>query len=429
VDVFWEPNFYSIQGFDKNSTQVKGYRNRENSSSHRLGTNIEHDSEFAELNLEVELVGTIPNSTWDVYLGRNAFINFPILDFELWVGRRELVEPVSKFKQPNWNGIDGGEGFGFEVRYWENVNVQVIIWDYYRAYPIWYYNQTKVYEADIKKKFSQGERYRQGLRFLYSWEYLDLEGDFFYLNMGNWGARSQEDLALKTKEGGDGDHLYRTRLGVTANSDYGYVGVKFHITKGLDKTFADPKRSERSLPIRGEALELDSGLEINKYSLRIQGFIPNTPITEKSLAPLTIGYVGMGNPLTSGGLISREWSFYPSAWVTEYGLEWNNTLIGGRTSSLLARMELGWENDFLDLGVLGEYAIPRRLIPHDRGQISFKKSDYINEFISEAGIWMRYGENSEEYSSHLGAEFSYLWTPQTIGVRGTILRVYGRFVF
>lgn len=429
VDVYWEPNFYTIQSFEKDSPTVQGYRNRQNYFSHRLGTNIEQDSEFAELKLEIEIVGTIPNSTWDVYLGRNAYINFPILDFEFWVGRREIVKPVSSIQKDGWNGLDGGEGLGVEVKYWENTYIQVFLWDYYRGYPIWFYNQTRVYDSDVKIKYQKGERYRQGLRFLYIWQSLDLEGDFFYLNMGNWGERSQEDLSLKVKEGGDGDHLYRTRFGITMNSNLGYAQVRFHLTKGLDKTFADPKRPERSLPIRGEAVEIDSGLKYDKVSFRIQGFIPNTPITEKSLAPVTIGYVGMGNPVTSSALLSREWSVYPSAWVTEYGLEWDISLIGGRTSALLARAEIGWENDFLDLGVLGEYISPRRLVPEDRGQISFKKSDYAPEFISEVGIWLRYGKNSDEYSSHLGLEFSYLWTPKSIGVRGSIFRAYGRFVF
>lgn len=441
TDVFWEPNFFSVQSFlpERISSGFEQlgpsegdrsvYRNRRQYSGQRLGLATRQESSWADLQMEVDLIASYPDEELSFFLGRNAFVRFPIKNFEIWVGRREFYSPPNQYSFALGRGIDGGEGLGFDVRYWENIAIQVFLWDYYRGFPLWEFNQTPVFMTDAKQDLKIGQRYRTGIRSVYANNGVKLEGDFFYLNLGNWGQNSRDDLRLRNTEGGDGDFLYRYRVFASVSFGLMEAGLGYHTVRGLDKTFSDPKRPERSMPIRGEAIEISLRAEHLGFYGEFYGFIPNTAETGESLEPLTMGYVGMGSPISRGAFFNREVNVYPAAWVTEYGLEWNQGVLGRRESSAYGRIRLGWKRDSIEISLFGEYLLPRQLQAYDRGQISLQKRDYSKDFFAESGISFSYGNADTHYASYLGCDLSYAWTPEILGYRGSIIHAYGRFVF
>ncbi|MCC5813168.1 MAG: hypothetical protein JJT78_00295 [Leptospira sp.] len=441
VDIYWEPNFYNTQVLNSQSEDVHGYRDRGTNSVQRLGISVEQESGFAGLNVDLDLAMRLPNEEFNFYLGRDAHVTFWLPIGDVWLGRRafyrnDLRESIT-YNSPiiyeDFYGLDGGEGLGIDILHWEKAYIQVFIWDYYRGFPIWEYQQTPIYLDGEKAAWKQGERYRQGIRIAYQNEGWNLDGDFFYLNLGNWGEKARDDKNLLESEGGDGDHLYRFRAGVGYSWEHIGFTLHYHITRGLDKTFADPKRPERSMPIRGEAVQLDTLGKWDRFFLRFFQFLPNTPQTDESKDSVSMGYVGMGSPISGGAFHSREWNLYPAAWVTEYGLEWNrfdsDDFFGARGSASFSRLEFGMAWGNLNIIFRGEYTLPRKIFIQDKGRISLQKRDYEDWFLAETGVRFEYGERVESTASMLGVNVSTFWTQENIGIRGTMIQVYGRYVF
>lgn len=425
VDVFFQPNFYSYQFIEKDL--IQGYRNRNSSQVYRIGTEVDVENEFAKVEIQASFFSN-PGQENGIYLGREAYLAFPIQGFTLNIGRKSFTNkhPLSK---TTYTELDGTEGVSLDVEVWENIYWQISLWDSYRAYPIWEYNQTAVYDNLLKEEFRKGERSRHGTNFLWTSQYLDFTTDFYYINFGDWGRYASDDLNLQRKESGDGDFYHRTRIGLVAKWEGFRLSSMVHIARGLDKTFADPKRPERSLPIRGEAAQLEIGYFKKHVFTFLSGFVPNTMQTASSDQATTIGYVGMGNSPLAGAFLTRTMNVYPSAWVTEFGLESIQEIKGRRSSSFLGRWGAGYVWDPIQLSILIETLVPRIVQREDRGEISLRKVDYAKQTFSEATARIEYIRISAATEFHFGMELSYLWTSKEVGIEGTGVRFYGGVLF
>lgn len=427
VDVYFQPNFYSLQYLEKD--QIQSYRNRTSYQVYRIGMEVEIENEFSNVSLESSYVLPISassNDRGDIFLGRNAFITIPFRDFELNIGRKAFL---NRHPVQNHSALDGTEGISISVQYWENVFWEVTLWDIYRGFPIWEYQQTSVYKSEEKKEDMLGERSRYGTSFIYVSEFWEFDADFYYLNLGNWGRSSRDDLILNQKEGGDGDFYHRTRVGLTGKWEGFRIYFKPHFARGLDKTFSDPKRPERSLPIQGEAVQFELGYANDSFYSFISAFIPNTAKTGESNQALNIGYVGMGNHIAMGSYLTRVLDNYPSAWIGAYGLEYIHDTKGSRKSSMLASWNSGLHVYDWKIGFLIETLIPRIIQEKDRGQVSLRKVDYSKESFSEVTGILEYNKKSYSTSISLGLEVGYLWSTHDTNISGTSVRLYGRFQF
>jgi hypothetical protein len=427
VDVYFQPNYYSIQFLEKD--QIQDYRNRSSYQVYRIGTEVEIEREYADIFLDCSY--TLPFSATntnkgELFLGKNAFISVPFRDFELNIGRKAFL---NRHPIQNHSGLDGTEGISISVQYWENVFWEVTLWDIYRGYPLWEYQQTTVYKAEEKKEELLGERSRHGTSFIYVSDFWEFDTDFYYLNLGNWGRSSRDDLVLRQQEGGDGDFYHRTRVGVTGKWEGFRIHFQSHFARGLDKTFSDPKRPERSLPIQGEAIRVEMGYSNDFLFSFLSAFVPNTAQTGESNQALNIGYVGMGNHLAMGTYLTRVLDNYPSAWIGAHGLENIIDVRGSRKSSMLASWKSGLIIYNWKLGILIETLIPRLIQAHDKGEISFRKVDYSKEAFSEVTGILEYNQRSFSSATSLGIEVGYLWSSYTLNTSGTSIRLYGRFQF
>lgn len=445
VDFFFEPNLYSYQFIEKDL--IQGYRNRNSAQVYRMGIDIDLENEFARVEVQASFVPPISLSkdstklntnsqnqpsgseqTSGFFLGRDAYVAFPIQDFTVNVGRKSFINqhPLS---HKRFSELDGTEGLSLNVDVWKNIYWQITLWDNYRGYPIWEYNQTEVYGARDKADLRKGERSRHGTSFLMTSEFIDFTADFYYLNFGSWGRYSQDDLNLQNRESGDGDFYHRTRLGLVGKWEGFRASTKVHFARGLDKTFADPKRPERSLPIRGEALQLELGYFSKEIFFFVSGFVPNSMQTSTSDQATTIGYVGMGNSPLEGAYLSRLMNIYPSAWVTEFGLESIQENKGRRSSSFLGKWGAGYFWEPFQISLFVETLIPRLLQAEDRGEISLRKMDYSKQSFSEFTGRFEYLQSTLSTKIRLGIELSYLWTTKEVEIQGTGVRVYGGFQF
>lgn len=440
--ILWEPNLYSIQDNSQWTRERNQYRNRESNYSFRLGISAELESSLAYweggLNI-LWLANSKDSNKVSILPNQNAFVAFLFPFGDLWIGRKSFIQGQADYKQEQlgiYRNQDGGDGVGIELDWIPKTVIQFYLYDFYFGFPIWHYNQTPVYGMEFWDYKSQ--RYRQGVRIFHSRQNWEFSGDVFYFFFGNWGRTAREDFQLNTLEGGDGDFLFRYRGKISYLSEkqrFGQInlGLEYHLVRGLDKTFSDPKRPERSLPIRGEAVALDGNWKGDRPFFHFYLFLPNVQQTNESIEPITIGYIGMGNPYTFSHFISRERGYMPSAWITAAGKEWNRWdrefLIGNKAPASLVGWELGWiQNQWIWVG-FGDWILPRRIPSNSKGQMSLRKQDYESYFLKEMGIRITYQILSFDSQYQLGWEISHLWSQRDVPIGGTFIHLWGTVVF
>ncbi len=439
VSVILRPFFNNSQDLSRDPAFPERYRDRRTYGGIQLGFQAKWESELAYWDGGVDVLAfgkSFSNTeSLQLYPAKEANLGFSFPFGNLWIGRKNfyrndfITDPAFDIRRNE----DGGDGIGIQSEFLQNTILQVFAWDFYSGFPLSYFYITPVYGKEEKAQFLSGERYRQGIRMYHSRGKWNLGGDFFYLNLGNWGRSSKDDFQFGTSEGGDGDFLLRYRAEFGYQNEKWALNLEYHLTRGLDKTFAAPERPERSLPIRGEAIVWNFSWKDKGYYFQFFQFFPNTPTTGESLEPITIGYVGMGNSYALGHFFSRERNLYPSVWVTQWGKEWNrwdtNSLFGTRAPAQFSSIEMGVRLSDWSFGIWGEYMLPRRIQVRDKGQISLRKADYEDFFLAESGLRILYNSQAESFQTQLGIEFSHFWSQKDIAVRANCIQAYGRLVF
>lgn len=425
---------------------LQSYRGRIQDTPSRFRFGVQGSFANFRIQLDLDLLSR-PGGESEFYLGRNAFIGYKWKGSEWILGRRsfphlEDSHPEYSFSDfgkihqgPGWDfgrtNLDGIEGLGLIYTPLDQVVLEIYFLDLYRGFPIWESRQTPIFDLDPNPIGESGFRSRHGGQITARFFDTDLRSAFLYLNLGNWGPRSFDDQALYLKDGGDGDFLYRFEFQILKVWENFWIGLEYQIVRGVDKTFADPKRPERTLPIRGEAIFPQIGVRTKFLSVSWKGFLPNTGETSSdSESQVSMGYVGMGNSPFFGAFLSRELRYFPSAWVLESGLEQNTGFLEGRESAFGSQMRFEVLGETWVGSIYWDYLVPRKRIPGDRGEISLKKSDYTREFLSELGIGIE--SRSTIFDTNeltFGCEAYYLYSDSETNLSGTGIRIFAKVEF
>ncbi len=348
-----------------------------------------------------------------LYLKDNAYIGFFPNFFQLNVGRKifhcdKEIKALSK---------DGVEGVSIEKDLGKNFKTYFFLYDYYRGFPVFEKNLIRDSTSNDKEN---GKRSRHGLELDYEKDDLFANIQFLYLNLGSWGKFSTDDSKKKTTGVGDGDFLYQTKFQFGKKWKSLFLHCAIYFSRGLDKASYNPVRQEKSIPITGEALFFSASWIGERFSVKFNSFLPDSDKKNKEKEILEMGFVGMGtNPIDSV-LISQSLNFYPSQWITPYGLEKNESVSNGKKSSLYLKAEISFNFSNAIVSLETEKILPRLENKESKGEISLREKDYSKQSLTAFTISIQ-SEKKDGSGYFLKFSASKLMSTKEIGISSTLM--------
>ena len=316
-----------------------------------------------------------------LYLKENANLQYGILDFRILAGRKS-------HRFPALFGKDGMEGLGLE---WKNefLSLRFVAYDHYRAFPLF---EKEITPLPRISNPATGDRYRSAIVLEYTGDF-QAGALFQYLDMGNWGNTAAETTNSRGVKK-DSDYLWNAVFTLGWSGKYFEISQQFLFARGLDKTISNPDLVSRSYLISGEASFTKLRGKISSFQMDGFVFLPDANQTNSDGRITQLGFVGMGTHPGSQHFSSRQWNFYPSAWVTGNGLEYSESWFLGRRHSLWSGIELSFfHKEFI--GLIGYCIFVPRLLGRDSlGEVSVQRSDYAKDSLKE--IYLSFGFQTEQ---------------------------------
>ncbi|TGL59555.1 LA_2168 family protein [Leptospira sarikeiensis] len=375
----------------------------------------ENHSEKFQINLDWTVV-TVNMSGLLFLPGENAYFGILYKNFLWGLGRKSDPKTF-----PAWVGWkDGVEGIFVETET-NRIRVRFDLLDLYRGFPLFENQWLKLQGRgnflpkiardelvqETNSSFYSESRYRAGFtvsgnrddRVLYQFRVR-------YLSLGDWGRFGSDTKESRSETiEGDRDYLVEWKFGIGFVWKYFYLSSDLFLSRGLDKTAYHPNRPERSLPISGEAVRLDLGFYNKNGKLSFFGFLPDREKRSSNGEILELGFVGMGSSPISNPLLQQVWGFYPSSWITERGLEREDTKFPGKRPAAF----LGVRYEFDIFGIFSSlhftYISFLKEDISSSGSWSASKSILGNQWIREAGlqiIWKPLPEENTKLELDLG---------------------------
>lgn len=354
-----------------------------------------------------------------LYLGDNSYLLLPIKKIDFVFGRK-LFSSSPHFSS-SWK--DGMEGVGIETQLSKEFRFHAYLLDFYRGYPLF---EKYFLFKNIQEDVQNGERFRHGLSLVYQKDDLYGKLQFTYLNLGNWGNGTKDDIRSQPK--GDGDFIY-TGIGSISNKNkYFLWGLELQFVRGLDKSQSNSVRKEKSIPISGELVRIYFESYLNFFRTKLEFFIPDSDKRNEQGEVLESGFVGFGTYPGNAFLLNQELNYYPSGWVTPSGLQKVDSVYMGRRNSFWTHLFFSVHLDDFFLSIQGDHLTPRSNLAFSDGNISFDKKDYSKSFLFELTGAVLYDRRPiDGYFVQLS--FSKLYTSKDILLDGTSAFLQGGLVF
>ena len=354
-----------------------------------------------------------------LYLGENCYLLLPVKKLQFVLGRK--LFSTSPYLTENWK--DGMEGFGIETQVSDQFRFHVYLVDFYRGYPL--FEKYFLYK-NIADNAQNGERFRHGLSLVYHKDNLYSKFQFTYLNLGNWGDATKDDLKSQPK--GDSDFIYHGMFQVSKRGKYFTSGFEFQFARGLDKAQSNSVRKEKSIPISGELIRLYFESYWKFFQTRVEAFIPDSDKRNWQGEILESGFVGSGSYPSNAFLLNQELNFYPSGWLTPSGLQKVDASYNVRRNSFWAHLLLSARLDDIFFILEGDHLTPRKATGASNGNISLKREDYEKSFLFELTGSIRYDKRNTD-GFFIQFNVSKLYTSKDILIDGTSAFLQGGVIF
>ncbi|AOP34025.1 hypothetical protein A0128_09335 [Leptospira tipperaryensis] len=281
-----------------------------------------------------------PESKFRFYSGRDLFFELKNQILSLSLGRISEEGKQSSFR--DW--ADGTDGIVLRANFREWGKLRVDLFDFYSGYQLFEKNAFKDTILNTKRinsysldeipvgNFNPEEyrnRYRGGVSYRYESSFFETGFRFQYLNFQNWG-RYGDDLQIRTESSGDRDYLTHSTIDFHWKWNWFHCFLSGILARGQDKTGWNRIRNSGNIPITGEAILFSLGFENSHWKLYTFGFLPDRDRRKENGEILELGFVGIGSNPSPVFATNQSLDFYPSAWVTERGLEKQFSLQSGK---------------------------------------------------------------------------------------------------
>ena len=376
--------------------------------------NLEKDKTHYNLNLTIRKK-TKADEASNLFLGENLNIGYSFSKFSIFIGRKQFSSLY--LSDPNWK--DGVEGITLETKFKNNGILNLYLFDIYRGYPL-FRNEFSLEKTN--DPLTKGNRQRYSLEYSYFSNFISFNFHSQILLFGNWGKYAVDDPNKSNL--GDGDFLYSNSLTFKIKKNILNSSISLLSSRGLDKTPFNKERASRNLLMTGEAINFGLGIDFQKWKLGGVIFLPDSNKRNEQGELLDYGYIGTGAFLPEGFLLSQSIQFIPSNWVTNKGLERNESYDFSRQNSFYGKGKLSFLLGEYKLHLLAEHIIPYRKNIALNGQIYTDRKYFSTESLTEVSLIFTIGELQNQ-STFLQFQLSSLTSTEQIGQRGTSLFLTG----
>ncbi|TGK04119.1 hypothetical protein EHQ53_02935 [Leptospira langatensis] len=372
--------------------------------------------------------------------GENSYLGLLGKGFLWAIGRRSDPTPF-----PAWSSWKDGVEGAFVENLDPDLKIRFDLLDLYRGFPLWENSWLRLQgrEQFLPKEASDTlvgknstpdpsyqSRYRAGFliqgnredRFVYLFQVR-------YLSLGDLGRFGEDKKESRSgKEDGDKDYLVEWKVGLGFLWKYVYLSADLFLSRGIDKTAWDPARPQRSLPISGEAVRFDLGVYLQNARVSFFGFLPNQEKRKANGQILELGFVGMGASPISNPILQQIWGFYPSSWVTSFGLEREETKYPGKRPASLLGIRSEWKEHGLLLGIHFSYISFLKEEGSSSGAWIFSRKGIGPSFVREGGVslgWIPEGESVPVAQIEVGG----FETDESIGIKNWYLLLQVRAIW
>lgn len=400
------------------SSQAKenrSYRETRMNSS-LLHSEADHEFRSPRLNAKVQAdLSVMPESKVTFFAGKNLFFEFKKENVSLYLGRVQEDLKTSSFR--DW--LDGSDGVVLKADFQKQGRLRVDLFDFYSGYSLFEKNVLKDTILNTKKAGldSAGEiearnsfpktfrnRYRGGVSYRLDLPYLDLGFRFQYLNLQNWGRFSNDLVAeTDTVSSGDRDYLIHSTLELNAKFSWLYGSFSGILARGQDKTGWNRVRNAASIPITGEAVLLALGVSKNFWKFEIFGFLPNRDKRSENGEVLELGFIGMGSSPSPVFSTNQSLDFFPSAWITDRGLEKQSSVQSGKRQSAWAGVNLEYQKSLMRFRFYAASYFFLKDLEGNSGALTISRNGFRKESLKETMIQALFYFPSESP----GFSFSY----------------------
>jgi len=376
--------------------------------------NLESEKTHYNINLTVRKK-TKSDYTPNLFFGENLNIGISFAKFSIYIGRKQFSSLY--LSDPNWK--DGVEGITLETKFKNNGLLSLYLFDIYRGYPL-FKNEFSLEKTN--DPLTKGKRQRYSLEYSYFSNIFSFNFHTQFLHFGNWGKYAVDDPNKSSL--GDGDFLYSNSFTFKLKKNIIHSSISLLSSRGLDRTPYNRERASRNLLMTGEAINFGLGIDYQKWKLGGIFFLPDSNKRNEQGELLEYGYIGTGAFLPEGFLLSQSIQFIPSNWVTNKGLERNESYDLSRQNSFFGKGRLSFLFGEYKLQLLAEHIVPYRNNIALNGQIYTDKKYFSKESLTELSLVFSMGDIQNQ-STFLQFQISSLTSTEQIGLRGTSFFIFG----
>ncbi|TGM06289.1 hypothetical protein EHQ76_06020 [Leptospira barantonii] len=358
---------------------------------------VDHDFHSSHLNWKVQAdLSVLPESRVSFFAGKNLFFEFKKENVSLYLGRVQEDLKTSSFR--DW--LDGCDGVVLKADFQKQGRVRLDLFDFYSGYSLFERNVLKDTILNTKRieSNSAGEietrnsfpktfrnRYRGGVTYKFDLPYLETGFRFQYLNLQNWG-RFSNDLGAETGtvSSGDRDYLIHSSLELNTKFSWFYGCFTGILARGQDKTGWNRVRNASTIPITGEAVLLTLGASQNFWRFEVFGFLPNRDKRSENGEVLELGFIGMGSSPSPVFSTNQSLDFFPSAWITDKGLEKQSSVQSGKRQSAWTGINLEYHQSLLRFRFYAASYFFLKDFEGNSGALTISRNGFRKESLKEA---------------------------------------------
>ncbi|MBE8400648.1 hypothetical protein IQA64_00760 [Leptospira borgpetersenii serovar Tarassovi] len=181
------------------------------------------------------------------------------------------------------------------------------------------------------------------------------------------------------------------------------------LTRGQDKTGWNRIRKASAIPITGEAVLISTGVTWNFWKFDVFGFLPDRDKRSENGEILELGFIGIGSSPSPVFSTNQSLDFYPSAWITDRGLQKQSGIQNGKRQSAWTGINLEYQESIIRFRLYIASYFFLSDTKGNEGALTMSREGFRKDYLREALI------ETLVYFPSENTKFDFLYLKASLG--------------